>query len=418
MRRPLALFIALAFLASCGKHSKKLSSNTGGSVWTVEVLDNGIRPLPDRLLQDASGRYVSAAFDGFGNIHAAFMSQGRVGYLYGRVSNMGESQDGDGIAKRRLPRGWRYEAIPIVPIDKSEGILLTVDPQGRPHVFYVSARGLEHAVLTASGWAVGRVTARVAPLSTWSLAMTPSGAPVVAFKEPDGKFVVLQPTLSGWQEHRVDRPSSDPGGPIHCLSLRVGSDGLARLTYLSQLNNLATVWFAGEVPSVKATNPAMKDEPALEWSLPESVFSWAERPISVCRADMDGERLPHLAYLGWPEDHWDGTEFMAYVSRQDQKWRKKTLIKAAPSTGAKTALAFAVTPSGTPHIVYNAGEKGMQYWTKEKDKWTPTLLDQTVDVNGEPVLLLDAKGNPWVLYIDAERAQLKLARKQPAYSNF
>lgn len=400
------------------------------ATWTVEVLDKNLKGPSGKMDSDTTGRFVASAFDVRGNYHAIYVTYGRIGYLYGRGLDLiserflqesaeaesrrakkKKKKDGAEIEAKESVNPWRYETLPVELAPKSEGLALAVDAWGRPHTFYSSSRGLEHVVLTASGWAVGVVTRRVAPANSWSMALGANDVPLVAFQDGAGNFSSYVATMGGWKEEPMERPSTDAGSLIHCFKLRYDNKGVPHLAFLGQINNLTALW--------KTRRDYPKGQNRASWFPAQTIFAGPENPIASCVLDMSREGIPHLAYLAWTDKHWDGTEKLIYVTRESEdenKWRKKTLVPSVPTSGAKTSLAFIASSKGVPHLIYyNPHQGGLHYWSQDsKGGWVETTIEKSVDLAGSPSVTLDRDGNPWVIYQDASKGQLKLARRMTA----
>lgn len=129
---------------------------------------------------------------------------------------------------------------------------------------------------------------------------------------------------------------------------------------------------------------------------------------------LDSDNDPYIAYYN---DTIDGLRF---ASKSSGSWNKETIEQFREETGLYPGsyTSLAVSSSGRPYISYyeydiNLDEGYLKYATLTSGSWVKEYVDKSAgdNVGWYTSIALNDDGNPGISYYDAERQNLKYARR-------
>jgi len=317
-----------------------------------------------RIEKLAGGRWPALAIDPTGEVQVCFAST-----------------TGTGISVLRVGTGRTPETLDAAGESQCS---IAVDRTGTPHVAFLSAAGLRHAVRGGDGWSVSTVDAQAYRLGERTdgpaLALDAAGVPRIAYRRitTSGRPVIAiairsAATTGTWK--------IDPGpvlGRVGPRALVITTDGTSRFVTVDEVEQLSAVWrrtAAGWPQDVTLSpSPTRGDGPPFVLD-PSGAprFAWWQRVggasastaalrwITASGADWSAETIATDASLGTrvavslAESRprvasIDASGTVRLHTRGDTEWTLETL---SAQGGAAVSVDLSIEASGQVRLVYD-----------------------------------------------------------------
>lgn len=334
--------------------------------WQIEVVDDGSG-------HDV-GMYSTLAIDSDGDYQLAYYDSTSKALLYG--------------FRKKDDRHWSK-----MRVDQDGGafVSLAVDPQGRPHMAYNSARGLRYAYWSGRRWLIQTIDPVPTEYFT-AIQLDRSGNPRLTYFElpssraQKGALERLKYAHfdgSAWfTETIAEQPAKEPYD-----SLAIDAAGDPYVVY-AEFARLRYAYTRGS-----------------QWIFESIDLPLHQHAISGLSIAIDAQGNPYVAYF-------DGTkQTLNLVARTDGTWKSEAVDHLASAPEFPGGISLKLDSENQPHVAYSdAGPGLLKYAARKNGKWTIEVVDPQATGNPCPSLSLDSRGQPFISYYDAAERQLRLAR--------
>ncbi|MEK6543310.1 MAG: hypothetical protein AABZ44_02620 [Elusimicrobiota bacterium] len=380
MARKSAYILALSCLTLCSCVSVKEQVKTPRLSWSVETFDDASdhKQADLKLSPGDFGRVMHAQFDAQGDLHVVYVIKDRMVYAK-RGHAPGARQ---ALVKEPLPLTVGEFARDIRVVTGSG--LTAVAP---------GVHGLSYMQRVNDGWAVRLIADKIGQATLWTVTLGAQGNPVIAYANETGGIAFIEPEGAAWQEFRV--PMAEEGWRLRCLTAAFDSQKRLHVGFVTSQNDRVKLWHA------------VRDR---AWSVEDPVYKGKRGEVEACSAVFDGDLALSAAVVVAE----GANDRLIFISRKGKKWQDEVLADPFIDEQHLALFSYVFDTAGRAHLVfYDAQAKTPVYlFKKPNGAWGKMSIGSAVDTQVRPTIAIDPSGKAWILFQDAARNSLRLARQR------